>query len=540
MATQLGRYEIRKELGRGGMATVYLGYDPQFKREVAVKVLPPQFTHDPSFFSRFEQEAKTIAQLEHTAIVPVYDYGRQGDHPYFVMRLMAGGDLRAAIQQGPIPLPQVAQISRRICAALDKAHNRGIVHRDIKPSNILFDDDGYAYLADFGIVRLAEMTHTVTMIGTPEYMTPEQIRGEGVDGRSDIYQMGVVIFEMLTGRQPFRGENTAALLYKHAHEPAPALRDLNADLPAACEDVIQHALAKKPADRFATAGDLAVALEAALHAPDMGRRVEGVTTTAVSPPQIDPIPIKLPPADTRPSAAQRLWTRILPGKPQREAGAEPSLIVEAALPATAVQPRTLTKEGRWLAKWILANALGWTLATIVSQLVVTAFDYYGYYYELKAPLVAISLSLVWSTAQWLALRAYLPISGLWILLTTLAFSVPGLLSILYGYYGLYWYDLVMGILLGGAQWLLLRHRVAWAWVWVPAVVVAMLLNRWIANFWYGKFGDYYWELGHSLEGSIPVVQLINGAVWAAVTGVTLIGLVSLGQKREKHIEETAR
>ena len=122
MAAQLGRYEIRKELGRGGMATVYLGYDPQFKREVAVKVLPPQFTHDPSFFSRFEQEAETIAGLEHTAIVPVYDYGREQDNPYFVMRLMAG-DLRQAIQQRALPAPQVLAICQRICAALDKAHS---------------------------------------------------------------------------------------------------------------------------------------------------------------------------------------------------------------------------------------------------------------------------------------------------------------------------------------------------------------------------------------------------------------------------------
>ena len=162
---------------------------------------------------------------------------------------------------------QALAICQRICAALDKAHGRGIIHRDIKPSNILFDDDGFAYLADFGIVRLAELTHTVTMIGTAEYMTPEQIRGEGVDGRSDVYQMSVVIFEMLTGQQPFTGENTAAQLYKHAHEPAPALRDLNAALPAACEAVIHQALAKYPADRFATAGALAAALAVALAEP---------------------------------------------------------------------------------------------------------------------------------------------------------------------------------------------------------------------------------------------------------------------------------
>ena len=159
MLQQIGRYEIKEKLGWGGMATVYLAYDPRFQREVAIKVLPRQFTHDPRFLERFEQEAHTIATLEHIAIVPVYDFGEADDAPYLVMRYMTGGSLR----------------DRMAGQALDKAHRRGIIHRDFKPGNVLFDDDDQPCLADFGIARMAEATHTMTVEGTPGYMSPEQV-----------------------------------------------------------------------------------------------------------------------------------------------------------------------------------------------------------------------------------------------------------------------------------------------------------------------------------------------------------------------------
>lgn len=530
MATNLGRYEIRKELGRGGMATVYLGYDPQFKREVAVKVLPPQFTHDPAFFSRFEQEAETIAGLEHTAIVPVYDYGRDGDHPYFVMRLMAGGDLRAAIQAGALPLPRVLAISQRICSALDKAHGRGIVHRDIKPSNILFDDDGYAYLADFGIVRLAEMTHTVTMIGTPEYMTPEQIRGEGVDGRSDIYQMAVVVYEMLTGRQPFTGENTAALLYKHAHEPAPPLRNWNADLPSACEDVIQQALAKSPADRFATAGALAAALAQAFAAPDVAVK------TAVPPPpprqpqpepEPQPAPESTPDPVTTPAAASRR-------PPQRDAVEPPPVephTPPAALPTTAAPPLLTGQDGRGLGFWILGNALGWTIGLFVAQLILSYAANHGYYSFFVTAVALAIIGLGWGAGQWLALRAYWPVGHQWIWWTAVAFWIPGLFGSLIGISNVYvtavslLLDLAMGLGVGGAHWRLLRHRLSSAWVWIPAAMVGLLLNRWLSTFWYNMVGTDYWSYGLPINVSGIVLNFLNGALWAVVTGVVLVWLV---------------
>lgn len=530
MAAQLGRYEIRKELGRGGMATVYLGYDPQFKREVAVKVLPPQFTHDPSFFSRFEQEAETIAGLEHTAIVPVYDYGREQDNPYFVMRLMAG-DLRQAIQQRALPSPQVLAICQRICAALDKAHSRGIIHRDIKPSNILFDDDGFAYLADFGIVRLAELTHTVTMIGTAEYMTPEQIRGEGVDGRSDVYQMGVVIFEMLTGQQPFTGENTAALLYKHAHEPAPALRDLNAALPAACEAVIHQALAKYPADRFATAGALAAALAVALAEPITA------TPTAVSPPP----PIQpAPKAQAQTAAPESAAAPSQPIRPQREAETIRPAERSAEQAAAARPPLLTSANWRGLGAWVLANALGWLIGNLLAQTAATYFDYNGYANILTRVLVVAILGIAWGTGQWLALRTCWPQPYRWVFLTLAAFSIPAFFWMLMNALGIYLFDsyatgytnaLLAGGLVGAAQWLLLRRQTSLAWVWIPACMAAQMLAQAVALYWYGRIGFSSWNNWLVVGEHTLVLHLLLGLVWGLATGAALLWLTA--QARQK-------
>jgi serine/threonine-protein kinase len=176
---KIGRYEIRAELGRGGMATVYRGYDPRFEREVAVKVLPPELLHaDPQFRLRFEREAKIIAQLEHPSIVPVYDVGEENGQPYFVMRYMNGGSLSERIKSGLHSIEEATRILEQIAPGLDEAHSKGIVHRDLKPSNILFDRKGVPYISDFGIAKiLQDQAGNVTgsgIIGTPAYMAPEQ------------------------------------------------------------------------------------------------------------------------------------------------------------------------------------------------------------------------------------------------------------------------------------------------------------------------------------------------------------------------------
>jgi len=260
---RIGRYDIQSELGRGGMATVFLAFDPSFAREVAIKVLPRELLHDPQFHARFEREARTIAALEHPAIVPVYDFGEEDDQPYLVMRYMPGGSLTDRLKGNPFSIPETARIFNQIAGALDLAHSQGLVHRDLKPSNILFDQAGNAFVADFGIVKIsdASIQYTQGIIGTPAYMSPEQARGdEQVDRRSDIYALGTILFEMLTGKQPYQSDTPMGLALAHVTEPVPRILEHRADLPSESEAIINRAMAKEPDSRFSTASALAQAI----------------------------------------------------------------------------------------------------------------------------------------------------------------------------------------------------------------------------------------------------------------------------------------
>ena len=262
---KISRYEIRRELGRGGMAAVYLAYDPNFDREVAIKVLPHELMHDPAFRTRFHREARTIAALEHPAIVPVYDFGEQDGQPYLVMRYLSGGSLVARIRSGPVPAAEAARILARIGSALDAAHAKGIVHRDLKPANILFDQYGEAYLGDFGIAQLSEGSSTLTgsmILGTPAYMSPEQISGEKkVDGRSDIYALGIVVFEMLTGKTPFQSDSPVKLMMMHVSTPPPPISETDAKLPPGSAAILERALAKEPDQRWQKAAEFSRAFQ---------------------------------------------------------------------------------------------------------------------------------------------------------------------------------------------------------------------------------------------------------------------------------------
>src|SRR5690349_11604846 len=258
---KIGIYEVKSELGRGGMATVYRAYDPRFEREVAVKVLPSELLHaDPQFRLRFEREAKIIAQLEHSAIVPVYDVGEADGQPYFVMRYMNGGSLSDRIKAGGLTIEDAARILGTIAPGLDEAHSNGIVHRDIKPSNILFDKRGNPYISDFGIAKLSQaQSGNVTgsaIIGTPAYMAPEQAQGTEVDGRADIYALGIILFEILTGKQPYEADTPMAVAIKHITDPVPRIRQMNPKLPEAVDTIIQKAMAKDKTQRFSTAVEM--------------------------------------------------------------------------------------------------------------------------------------------------------------------------------------------------------------------------------------------------------------------------------------------
>ncbi len=329
----IDRYQIIEELGRGGMATVYKAHDPLFEREVALKVLPPAFSRDAQFRARFIREARTIAALEHPAIVPVYDYGESYNQPYLVMRYMPGGSLSDRLQQGATSWRETAVILKRIGSALDAAHEKGLIHRDLKPANILFDQYGDAYLADFGIVHVAAsdeaLTATGSLIGTPSYMSPEQVQGDQeLDGRSDIYALGVVLYQMLTGHVPYAADTPVKTMMQHVMEPVPRLLDARPDLPPQFETIISKAMAKERDGRYPTGSDLAEAFNAIV-AQSETAVADAIPSTATTPPPTPVTPEPTPRPQPEP---------VTPPPPQRR----PSKPVVKPAPAKAAPPRPIT------------------------------------------------------------------------------------------------------------------------------------------------------------------------------------------------------
>jgi serine/threonine protein kinase len=280
----LGQYTILEEIGRGGMATVYRARQQSIDRIVAIKVLPRHFLHDPGFFERFEREVKVITELEHPHILPIYDYGESGGIPYIVMRYLAGGSMAQMVRRGVATLDLLEKPLMQVAQALDYAHLQGVIHRDLKPGNIMLDENGNAYLSDFGIARVmgSDLTGSA-IIGTPAYMSPEQANGLPIDGRADIYALGVVLFELITGREPYQAETPMALLLKHINEPMPLAREFREDVPPSVEEVIATATAKEPDDRYASASEMAKDFTRALASPDAVTRPAGAVSQARPP-----------------------------------------------------------------------------------------------------------------------------------------------------------------------------------------------------------------------------------------------------------------
>jgi serine/threonine protein kinase len=267
----LGKYRLIEKLGQGGMAQVYKAYQPDLDRYVAIKILHPHLTGDAEFTARFQREARAIAALEHPHTVRVYDFDTDGDLAFIVMEYLPGVGLKARLRDLSchnefMPLDQVEQIVGALADALDYAHRRGVVHRDVKPSNVIVTHDGRPVLTDFGIAKMIDatiITGSSGSLGTPAYMSPEQGRGEPGDARSDIYALGVLLYQLCTNHLPFDADTPYAIILKHLTAPLPPPRELRPNLPDALERVILKALAKDPNARYQTAGEMARALRAA-------------------------------------------------------------------------------------------------------------------------------------------------------------------------------------------------------------------------------------------------------------------------------------
>jgi eukaryotic-like serine/threonine-protein kinase len=311
------RYEVEGRIGAGGMAEVWRGHDRVLNRTVAIKTLLPQFARDASFVDRFRREAQAAARLNHPGIVSVYDSGTDGDTPYIVMHLIEGRTLADFLESGKtLPSVQAAKIAEEVAEALAAAHAQGVIHRDIKPANIMITRDGKVLVMDFGIARLISGPETApqtsAVMGTASYLSPEQAQGHSVDARTDIYSLGVVLYEMLTGRPPFTGDSPMAIAYKQVNATPEAPSSANPEVPPELDAVVMRALSKNPANRYQTGKEFADDLERARTGGHVMATpllpASGEATQVISRPQPTSV---LPPQQDEPGGSRRAWTGAL-------------------------------------------------------------------------------------------------------------------------------------------------------------------------------------------------------------------------------------
>ena len=325
----LGKYQLLDRLGRGGMADVYKGYQPGLDRYVAVKVMHPHLSEDANFITRFRREAKSVAELHHANIVQVFDFDVQADNYYMVMEYIEGGltlkqRLQELAERGTrLSIDQTLDIVIKLADALAYAHNLGMIHRDIKPANVLVASLDRPVLSDFGIARLLNetgLTSSGALIGTPAYMSPEQGRGERIDGRSDIYSLGIVLYEMLTGQPPYDADTPYAIILKHINDPLTPPHVLINPMPEVVERIVLKCLAKDPADRFASMAELRDALRGAQSAIGTQRATDTVEAAADTLRPITPPPPPVPVPDINP-----------PAPTTRSGGVKPAVVIGGAV-----------------------------------------------------------------------------------------------------------------------------------------------------------------------------------------------------------------
>ena len=360
----VGRYHILEALGEGGMATVYKAYDTRLEREVAIKFLRTELFGPAlleQLFKRFEREAKALARLSHFHIVKIYDYGDYEDTPYLVMEYVPGGTLKSRMGK-PMAWQDAVALILPVAEGLEYAHQRGVLHRDVKPSNILITESGQPLLSDFGIAKILESEETQAItttgigIGTPEYMAPEQCLGLGVDGRSDVYALAVVLYEMITGHKPYTADTPAAVLIKQIHDPLPSPKDYVTDLPVSVENMLVKALAKQPEYRYATMADFMRAMMALLKPPAAEQPAERTVLVAPAP------KLEQPPAPpTSPPAA---------GEPEKEEILPPAKAAAEARPGAAAPAEKPARAHKSPFVWILPALV--VIAIVIAAVFVLA------------------------------------------------------------------------------------------------------------------------------------------------------------------------
>jgi eukaryotic-like serine/threonine-protein kinase len=284
-----GRYELQELVGSGGMSNVFRAYDRLLERSVAIKVLHEQLGQDEDYVERFRREARSVAQLAHPNIVTVIDRGEEGGRQYIVFEYIEGENLKALVADGGLPVDEALHYGLQVGRALDFAHQRGLVHRDVKPQNVLLNEDGQAKVTDFGIARSLDVqgvTQTGTVLGTSDYIAPEQARGDKVDQKTDIYSLGTVLYELLTGEVPYEGDNFVAVAMRHVNDPVPSVLSRRPDAPIRLDLAVQRAMAKDPADRFESMQQFVDELERCV--AELGFDGEGATMIVPGAPRRPP------------------------------------------------------------------------------------------------------------------------------------------------------------------------------------------------------------------------------------------------------------
>jgi hypothetical protein len=521
---RLGKYEIQAEIGKGGMGMVCQGYDPLLDRRVAVKVLAPHLVWEPGFIERFLREARAAARLKHASIVTIYDVGQEGNWYYIVMEYLEGQTLSQIIRrQGALPVEKVLAVLSQLAKALDYAHQHRLVHRDVKPGNIVVNPAGQVTLTDFGVARAAQETRLTTtgaLVGTPQYMSPEQAQGEEVDHRTDIYSLGVVAYEMLVGRAPFGATTPHAVLHQLIYDPPPSARSRRPDLPAEVDHVLSRALAKESAGRYETAGAFVNALGNALTGK---ARREGVRPRPAARPEPQPRPSRGP----RKSAP-----RATPGI--RKAG------------WTLWFGWLLVSAGGWALGWLVAPSVGGFVSWPIAEAVDAALA------EIVGGTVAWGiLGLFLGVGQWLLLRRHIRKAGWWVLATVVGCAVAGSVKWVQGPImdqiafevaaglGEIGWEIVMplmgiglglifegatGLVVGSAQWLVLQRQVPRAGRWVLVSVVAWATGAVLiagVEWTVGGLGD---------EAMFRFIAMVGGIIPAVITATGLVRLLSRSGK----------